>query len=140
MPDTRFLVGIDLGTTNSTVAAIDARRTGAPAAVVPLPQLTAPGTVEPRPLLPSFLYYGEPHEIDSGALALPWNARPPAVAGIFARLTLRDGKPRYLADAPRFIAYIRATAHRYRELGPLLRLIDEVEGLQAASGFAFGRV
>ncbi len=31
------------------------------------------------------------------------------VAGIFARLTLRDGKPKYLADAPRFIAYIRAT-------------------------------
>ncbi|MCB2016263.1 MAG: phosphotransferase [Hydrogenophaga sp.] len=62
------------------------------------------------------------------------------VAGIFARLTLRDGKPKYLADAPRFIAYIRATAHRYGELGPLLKLIDEVEGLQAASGFAFGRV
>lgn len=62
------------------------------------------------------------------------------VAGIFARLTLRDGKPKYLADAPRFIAYIRATAHRYRELGPLLRLVDEVEGLHAASGFAFGRV
>lgn len=62
------------------------------------------------------------------------------VAGIFARLTLRDGKPKYLADTPRFIAYIRATAHRYRELAPLLRLVDEVEGLQAASGFAFGRV
>jgi len=61
------------------------------------------------------------------------------VAGIFARLTLRDGKPKYLADAPRFIAYIRATALRYRELTPLLRLIDEVEGLQAASGWAFGR-
>ena len=61
------------------------------------------------------------------------------VAGIFARLTLRDGKPKYLADAPRFIAYIRATAHRYRELVPLLRLIDEVEGLQSASGWAFGR-
>ncbi|MDO8279522.1 MAG: phosphotransferase [Burkholderiaceae bacterium] len=62
------------------------------------------------------------------------------VAGIFARLTLRDGKPKYLADAPRFIAYIRATASRYRELGPLLRLIDEVEGSQAATGYAFGRV
>ena len=62
------------------------------------------------------------------------------VAGIFARLTLRDGKPRYLADAPRFIAYIRATAHRYRELGPLARLIDEVEGSDAVSGYAFGRV
>jgi aminoglycoside/choline kinase family phosphotransferase len=62
------------------------------------------------------------------------------VAGIFSRLTLRDGKPKYLADTPRFIAYIRHTAHRYRALGPLLKLIDEVEGLQAASGYAFGRV
>src|SRR5881392_867642 len=42
------------------------------------------------------------------------------VAGIVARLTLRDGKPKYLADSPRFIAYIRATASRYRELAPLL--------------------
>jgi N-acetylmuramate 1-kinase len=62
------------------------------------------------------------------------------VAGIFARLTLRDGKEKYLADAPRFMAYIRNACHRYRELGPLLKLIDELEGLQAASGFAFGRV
>ena len=62
------------------------------------------------------------------------------VAGIFARLTLRDGKPKYLADAPRFIAYIRSTAGRYRELAPLLRLVDEIEGTQAASGYAFGRI
>lgn len=62
------------------------------------------------------------------------------VAGIFARLTLRDGKPHYLADAPRFIAYIRATCSRYSELKPLLRLIDEVEGITDASGYAFGRV
>jgi N-acetylmuramate 1-kinase len=62
------------------------------------------------------------------------------VAGIFARLTLRDGKPRYLADAPRFIGYIRATASRYRELAPLLRLVDQIEGSQAASGYAFGRL
>jgi aminoglycoside/choline kinase family phosphotransferase len=62
------------------------------------------------------------------------------VAGIFARLTLRDGKPKYLADAPRFTAYIRATAGRYRELAPLLRLLDEVEGTQDLTGYAFGRV
>jgi N-acetylmuramate 1-kinase len=62
------------------------------------------------------------------------------VAGIFARLTLRDGKPRYLADTPRFVAYIRATAARYRELTPLLRLVDEVEGTHPATGYAFGRV
>jgi N-acetylmuramate 1-kinase len=62
------------------------------------------------------------------------------VAGIFARLTLRDGKAKYLQDTPRFIAYIRATAKRYRELFPLLRLVDAVEGVQEASGYAFGRV
>lgn len=62
------------------------------------------------------------------------------VAGIFARLTLRDGKPKYLADAPRFIHYIRATASRYRELKPLLHLIDAVEGTTPASSYAFGRV
>jgi aminoglycoside/choline kinase family phosphotransferase len=62
------------------------------------------------------------------------------VAGIFARLTLRDGKPRYLADTPRFIAYIRATAGRYRELLPLLRLVDRIEGTEAVVGFAYGRM
>jgi aminoglycoside/choline kinase family phosphotransferase len=61
------------------------------------------------------------------------------VAGIFSRLTLRDGKPRYLADVPRFIGYIRATASRYRELTPLLRLLDEVEGTQETIAYTFGR-
>ncbi len=73
--------------------------------------------------------------------AVDWMAlqRHLKVAGIFARLTLRDGKPRYLQDAPRFIGYIRQTCARYRELGPLARLVDEVEGTQAALGWAFGR-
>ncbi len=62
------------------------------------------------------------------------------VAGIFARLTLRDGKEKYLADAPRFIDYIRSTAARYIELRPLLRLIEEVEGKDGVTGFTFGRM
>ncbi len=62
------------------------------------------------------------------------------VAGIFARLTLRDGKAKYLADAPRFIHYIRKTCDRYRELGPLLKLIDEIEGTTPQVGFAYGRM
>jgi len=74
--------------------------------------------------------------------AVDWMAlqRHLKVAGIFARLTLRDGKPRYLADAPRFIHYIRQTAGRYRELTPLLRLVDAIEGTQDAVGYAFGRM
>ncbi|CAN5532670.1 phosphotransferase [soil metagenome] len=62
------------------------------------------------------------------------------VAGIFARLTLRDGKPKYLADAPRFLHYIRTTADRYRELGPFLKLIDQIEGTEPTVGIAYGRM
>jgi aminoglycoside/choline kinase family phosphotransferase len=62
------------------------------------------------------------------------------ITGIFARLTLRDGKPQYLADTPRFIAYMRATCARYRELKPLLRLIETIEGIEIPNAFAFGRV
>ena len=87
---------------------------------------------------------GLPVDDDFGAFyrAVEWMGlqRHLKVAGIFARLTLRDGKPRYLADAPRFIAYIRATCSRYSQLTPLLRVVDEVEGTQAATGFAYGRM
>jgi aminoglycoside/choline kinase family phosphotransferase len=62
------------------------------------------------------------------------------VAGIFARLTLRDGKPKYLADTPRFIHYIHSTCSRYNELRPLSRLIERIEGMNVSSGYAFGRV
>lgn len=62
------------------------------------------------------------------------------VAGIFARLTLRDGKPKYLADAPRFIQYIRKSCDRYRELGPLLQVIEKIEGTTPQVGFAYGRM
>ena len=62
------------------------------------------------------------------------------VAGIFARLTLRDGKPKYLADTPRFLAYIRHAANRYRELGMLEKLIDSIEGTSPQIGFAYGRM
>ena len=50
------------------------------------------------------------------------------VLGIFARINYRDGKPKYLGDTPRFIAYARPVAKRYRELAPLLALLDEIEG------------
>jgi aminoglycoside/choline kinase family phosphotransferase len=48
------------------------------------------------------------------------------VLGIFARINYRDGKPKYLADAPRFIGYARSVSERYRELRPLARLLDDL--------------
>jgi aminoglycoside/choline kinase family phosphotransferase len=49
------------------------------------------------------------------------------VLGIFARINYRDGKPKYLADTPRFIGYARAAAKRYSALSPLLALLDAIE-------------
>lgn len=46
------------------------------------------------------------------------------VIGIFARLHHRDGKPKYLADVPRFFGYLDAVLPRYPELGGLRRLIE----------------
>lgn len=48
------------------------------------------------------------------------------VLGIFARIRYRDGKAKYLEDAPRFIGYARAVAGRYHALAPLLGLLDEL--------------
>ncbi|MES2585129.1 MAG: phosphotransferase, partial [Pseudomonadota bacterium] len=61
------------------------------------------------------------------------------IAGIFARLSIRDGKAGYLEDTPRFIAYIRATCARYMELKPLLRLVERIEGIEVPNVFAYGR-
>jgi N-acetylmuramate 1-kinase len=59
------------------------------------------------------------------------------VLGIFARLSHRDGKQGYLEDTPRFIGYVRHAVSRYRELGPLGRLLDELEGLRPQARLTF---
>ena len=59
------------------------------------------------------------------------------VLGIFARLYHRDGKENYLKDMPLVMAYLRKTCERYRELGPLLKLLDELENRQVVVGYTF---
>ncbi len=85
----RYLVGIDLGTTNSALAAIDLKhkpRAGRPdVRVFAVPQLTSPGEVAARQLLPSFLYLPGPHDLPPRATALPWDAEAREVVGEFAR-------------------------------------------------------
>jgi aminoglycoside/choline kinase family phosphotransferase len=60
--------------------------------------------------------------------ALEWMGlqRHLKVLGIFARINYRDGKPKYLQDTPRFLAYARDVAGRYAALAPLARLLDEL--------------
>lgn len=59
------------------------------------------------------------------------------VLGIFARINYRDGKPKYLADTPRFIDYVRKTSQRYSELSPLMHLIERLEGPTIKVGYTF---
>ncbi|PZP60231.1 MAG: aminoglycoside phosphotransferase [Azospira oryzae] len=84
---------------------------------------------------------GLPVEADFSAFyrAFEWMGlqRHLKVLGIFARLHYRDGKSQYLADTPRFMGYARAVAQRYRELAPLARLLDELEGRELRAGYSF---
>jgi aminoglycoside/choline kinase family phosphotransferase len=59
------------------------------------------------------------------------------ILGIFARLAHRDGKHGYLADLPRVMRYLRRACDRYRALGPLLQLLDELEARQPVVGYTF---
>ena len=70
--------------------------------------------------------------------ALEWMGlqRHLKVLGIFCRLKHRDGKPAYSADLPRFFAYATKVALRYRELKPLLALIEPMSGLLTSTGFS----
>ncbi|HEV3204981.1 MAG TPA: Hsp70 family protein, partial [Gemmataceae bacterium] len=76
MTSSRYVIGIDLGTTNSALAFAD---TGVgegkdiALAHLPVPQLVQAGSVENRPLLPSFLYLPGPNELPAGSLKLPWD-------------------------------------------------------------------
>jgi molecular chaperone DnaK (HSP70) len=85
----RYLVGIDLGTTNSALAYVDTQRSarsGKPEIqTFAIPQLVAPGELASRPLLPSFLYLPGAHDLPAGAVAVPWDAARSYAVGEFAR-------------------------------------------------------
>jgi DNA-K related protein/Hsp70 protein len=84
----RYLIGIDLGTTNIAVAYVDtaSKPVGGPKLhTFNVPQVVAAGQVQELPLLPSFLYIPGPHDLAPGSIDLPWKKNPPEVVGVFAR-------------------------------------------------------
>ncbi len=86
-----FVVGLDLGTTNSAIAYVDLRATapeGAPVTTFGVPQLVRPGVVEPRPQLPSNLYLAG-QELAEKARALPFE--PPEPATVVGALAAEQG-------------------------------------------------
>ena len=80
----RYVVGIDLGTTNSALAYADGNAMQddqpGPIASLPIPQVVAVNDVSERPLLPSFLYLPAAKEFPAGAFDLPWKSPPDRVA------------------------------------------------------------
>jgi molecular chaperone DnaK (HSP70) len=86
----RFVVGIDLGTTNSALAraAIAPEADGDAPPVIEawsIPQVVAPGEVDARPTLPSFLLLPTALEMKPEAMALPWDRSPGYAVGEMAR-------------------------------------------------------
>ena len=87
----RFLIGIDLGTTNSAVAYVDtderpARGAPPPVRVFEVPQLVGEGEVRALPSLPSFIYFTDEAEDAAPGLRLPWEEETDgALVGVFAR-------------------------------------------------------
>jgi hypothetical protein len=59
------------------------------------------------------------------------------VLGIFARINYRDGKPKYLADTPRFVAYVKSVVTRYDDLKPLAKYFERLTKTERAVGYTF---
>lgn len=86
--DARFIVGIDLGTTNSALAYIDLQAEAGDRRriqVFEITQLTGPGEVSRLPVLPSFLYLPGRFDIPAEAIGLPWARPSDRFVGAFAR-------------------------------------------------------
>jgi molecular chaperone DnaK (HSP70) len=91
--DKRFVVGIDLGTTNCAVAYADlqgGKDSGTDIRLFKIPQLTGPGEVSRLAVLPSFLYLPGDYDLSAEAVQLPWSVSAadsdlPRVVGAFAR-------------------------------------------------------
>ena len=87
MGQSRYIIGIDLGTTNSAVAYVDLGDAAEepPLRLFQVPQLVDAGKVAPCQGLPSFLYLPGPHDLPPGATALPWAGGRDFAVGTFAR-------------------------------------------------------
>lgn len=112
----KFIVGIDLGTTNSVLAYASLAEEKPQVQLLPIPQLVGPATVENRLSLPSFLYLPPPAERTSGNFDLPWHkfsqtsaesSAPLAVVGEWARRLSAEAPQRTIAAAKSWLCHSR---------------------------------
>jgi hypothetical protein len=126
--DSRFIVGIDLGTTNSALAHSDfaVAAENARIEVGVIPQVVNPNEVADRTLLPSFLYIPGDLDFPKGSLSLPWDADPKFVIGELARNRGAENPGRLVASAKSWLSY--AAANRTAPILPW-QAPDEVSKL-----------
>jgi hypothetical protein len=103
----KYIVGIDLGTTNSALARCNATATGgeSPIEVRSIPQLVNPNEVAERTLLPSFLYIPGELDFPKGSLTLPWEPEPKFLIGELARKRGAESPNRLIASAKSWLSY-----------------------------------
>jgi molecular chaperone DnaK (HSP70) len=89
---TQYLIGIDLGTTNTVVAYADMNKPLSPdnCAIFEIEQLIAPGEVAKRPQLPSFRYHPTKGELNPADLLLPWSADTEILAGELSQVVVGE--------------------------------------------------
>ncbi len=128
----QYIIGIDLGTTNSALACVSGDTTDEAAKVQPfsIPQLVNAGEVADRELLPSALYLPGEKEFVEGALALPWNPSPPYITGRFALSRGVENSTRLASSAKSWLS--NQTADPTQPLLPLtapegIRKVSPVE-------------
>lgn len=128
MPE--YIIGIDLGTTNSALAYTSAASSAGDAPQVQLfnvPQLVNPGEVAELDLLASSLYIPGPSEFVADSLALPWNSRPAYITGQLARKRGVENAGRLVSSAKSWLSNQNADPTQ-----PLLPIATP-EGLQKIS-------
>src|ERR1700736_2640579 len=103
----KYIVGIDLGTTNSALARCDATAAEEESRIEvrSIPQLVNPNEVAERTLLPSFLYIPGEFDFPKGSLALPWEPEPKLVIGELARKRGAESPNRLVASAKSWLSY-----------------------------------
>jgi len=103
----KYVIGIDLGTTNSALAyAYVDNSTGEsePVELLPIPQLVNAGEVAERELLSSSLYLPGEKEFVEGALSLPWNPNPTYITGRFAWTRGVENSTRLVSSAKSWLS------------------------------------
>jgi len=101
----RYLIGIDLGTTNSAVAYVDTQAADPRVRVFDVPQLVAPGEIAPRRQLPSFIYLACEIDLAAHETALPWAPEAREVVGELARTQGARMASRMIASAKSWLCH-----------------------------------